>query len=151
MKTTTTLFCRLFWENDRNKRKDQDENEDIELASNTNKNQEHESLFQRLQTLIEHSTNSTPTQLETFIDDRSQVSLLQTVIKQEMKLLKATGKRPSKLEQLFKAFLTIPPTSVVVEREFSAAGLFATKLRSQLSDKFVRALSFLRSHYMKNN
>ena len=86
MKTVTTLFCRLFWENDSNKGKGQDENEDIELANNTNKNQEHENLFQRLHTNIEHSTNSTPTQLETFVDDRSHVTQFQTVVKQEMKL-----------------------------------------------------------------
>ena len=83
MKTATTLFCRLIWENDSNEGKSQDKNEDIEL---TNKNQEHESLFQRLQTHIEHSTNSTPTQLETFVDDRSHVTQFQTVVKQEMKL-----------------------------------------------------------------
>ena len=86
VKTATTLFCRLFWENDSNERKGQDENEDTELANNTNKNQGHESLFQRLQTQIEHSTNSTPTQFVTSVDDKSQVTQFQTVVKQEMKL-----------------------------------------------------------------
>ena len=37
------------------------------------------------------------------------------------------------------------------ERAFSAAGLFATKLRSRPDDKSVNALSFLRSNYMKQN
>ena len=148
MKTATTLFCRLVWRSDSNKAKIQDENEVIELASN---NQKDESLFKRLQTHIEHSTNSTPTQpLKTIVDDRRQVSQLQTVIKQEMKLLEATEKRSGKLEQLFKALLSIPPTSVEAERAFSAAELFTTKLRSLLSDKSVNALCFLRSHYMKN-
>ena len=67
-----------------------------------------------------------------------------------MKLLEATEKRPGKLEQLFKALLSIPPTSVEAERAFSAAGLFTTKLRSRLSDKPINALCFLRSHHMKN-
>ena len=151
VKSATTLFCRLFWENDRNEGKGQNENKDIKLAHNTDKNQEHESLFPRLQTHIEHSTNYTPTKLETFADDRSQVSQLQTVIKQKIKLLEATEKRPSKFEQLFKALLIIPPTSFEAEQAFSAAGLFATKLRSRLSDKSVSALIFLSSHYMKNN
>ena len=72
MKTATILFCRLFWRSDSNKAKSQDENEVIELASN---NQKDESLFKRLQTHIEHSTNSTPTQpLKTIVDDRRQVS-----------------------------------------------------------------------------
>ena len=38
VKTATTLFCRLFWENDNNEGKGQNENENIELANNTNKN-----------------------------------------------------------------------------------------------------------------
>ena len=78
VKTTTTLFCRLFWGSDSNKAKSREKNEVIELASN---NQKDESLFKRLQTYIEHSTNSTPTQqLKTIVDDRRQVSQLQTVI-----------------------------------------------------------------------
>ena len=56
--------------------------------------------------------------------------------------LETTGEKPSKLEQLFKALLIIPPTSVEAERAFFAAELFATKLRSRLSDKSVSALSF---------
>ena len=52
------------------------------------------------------------------VDDRRQVSQLQTVIKQETKLLEATEKKSSKLEQLFKALLTIPPTSVETESFF---------------------------------
>ena len=68
-----------------------------------------------------------------------------------MKLLEAIEKRSSKLEQYFKALLTIPPISFEAERTFCAVGLFTTKLLSRLSDKFVSALRFLRSHYMKNN
>ena len=138
----------MFWGSDSNKAKSQDKNEVIELASN---NQKDESLFKRLQTHIEHSTNSTPTQqLKTIVDNPPRVSQRQTVIKQEMKLLEATEKRSGKLEQLFKALLSIPPTSVEAERAFSAAGLFTTKLRSRLSDKSVNALWFLCSHYIKN-
>ena len=36
VKTATTSFCRLFWENDSNEEKAQDENEVVELANNTN-------------------------------------------------------------------------------------------------------------------
>ena len=88
-----------------------------------------------------------PPSWEIFVDNKSQVSLLQTVIKQKMKLLETTGKRPSKLEQLFEALLTIPPTSVEAEGAFFAAGLFVEKLLSRLSDKSVSALSFLCCHY----
>ena len=40
---------------------------------------------------------------------------------------------------------------VEAERASSAAGLFATKLRSRLGNKSVNALSFLRNHYIKQN
>ena len=38
-----------------------------------------------------------------------------------MKVLEATEKRPGKLEQLFKALLSIPPRSVKPERAFNHA------------------------------
>ena len=44
VKTATTLFCRLSWENDSNEGRGKNENEDMEVANNTNKNQEHESF-----------------------------------------------------------------------------------------------------------
>ena len=84
-------------------------------------------------------------------DDRSLVRQLPTVMKQEMKFLEATGKRPRKLEPLVRALSNISPTSVEAERAFSAAGLFAPKLKERLGDKSVNALSFLRGHYMKQN
>ena len=64
----------------------------------------------------------------------TSVCTLQGVIKQEMNLFEATRKRPTKLELLFNALHSIPPTSVEAERAFSAAGLFVTELRSSLSD-----------------
>ena len=86
-------------------------------------------------------------QSDTQSDDKNQ---LQEVIKQEMNLFEATRKRPTQLELLFNALLSIPPTSVEAERAFSAGGLFVTKLRSRLSDKSLNALTFLRSYHTKN-
>ena len=43
-----------------------------------------------------------------------------------MNLFEATRKRATKLELLFNALRSIPPTSVEAERAFSAAGLFVT-------------------------
>jgi len=60
-----------------------------------------------------------------------------------LSLLEDTEKRPGKLEQLYNALLSIPRTSVEVEQAFSAADLFATKIRFLLSDQSVNALSFL--------
>ena len=43
-----------------------------------------------------------------------------------MNLFEATRKRPTKLELLFNALLSILPTLVEAEHAFSAAGLFVT-------------------------
>jgi len=45
----------------------------------------------------------------------------------------------------------LDPPLVEAEQAFSAAVLFATKIRSRLSDQSVNALSFLRSYYKKMN
>jgi len=90
--------------------------------------------FERLQAHIEDST-----EIQSSMSSHDNGS--RTIIKQEMKLLEATGKQPSQLEHLYNALLAILPTSVEAERAFSAAGLFVTKLHSRLSDKSVNALS----------
>ena len=43
---------------------------------------------------------------------------------------------------------SIPPSSVEAERAFSAAGLFATKLRGRLSDESLNMLAVLRAHLL---
>lgn len=140
LKTATSLVSRLFGDNDSNEAEGQSEEGQIEL---TNTNPKNDSLFERLQAQIEHSTHI-QSNISSFDNGN------RAIIKQEMRLLEATGKRPSKLEHIYNALLSIPPTSVEAERAFSAAGLFTTKIRSRLSDKSINALSFLRSYYMKN-
>ncbi len=49
-------------------------------------------------------------------------------LKREFAVLESTKERPSCLEKIHKALLTIPPSSIEAERSFSAAGLFVTKL-----------------------
>ena len=44
------------------------------------------------------------------------------------------------METVHSYLLTVPPTSVVAEGAFSAAGICTTKLRSQLSDNSVDTL-----------
>ncbi|GFW89132.1 uncharacterized protein TNCV_2685661 [Trichonephila clavipes] len=70
-------------------------------------------------------------------------------MKQEMQLFDSTEKPSPNIKKLCEALKTIPPTSVQVERAFSAAGLFVTKLRTRLSDKSINCLCFLKS-YFKN-
>ena len=49
--------------------------------------------------------------------------------------------------QIYRALLTIRPTSVESERAFSSLGLFATRLRTRLSDESLDALVFMRQFY----
>ena len=68
-------------------------------------------------------------------------------IRSEMAMFESTGKRGRGLELVYKYLLSIPPSSVNAERAFSAAGVLCTKVRSQLSDRSIDTLCFLRSYY----
>ena len=79
-----------------------------------------------------------------------------TTIKKEMSLYESWPKRkPERLEKLYKALLTIKPTSVEPERAFSIMGYFLTRLRNRMSDETLDAMVFLRQYYKnldnKNN
>ena len=65
-------------------------------------------------------------------------------IKREMSIYESTGVRTN--EKMYKALLTIPPTSVEAERAFSALGFFVTKLRTRLKDNTIDNLCFLRAY-----
>ena len=69
-------------------------------------------------------------------------------VKREMAIFESTGERPACLQKIFRAIKTLPPKSVEAERAFSSAGLFITKIRSQLSDRSIDSLCFLR--YFQN-
>ena len=65
-------------------------------------------------------------------------------VKHEMAIFESTGERPACLQKIFRAIKTLLLTSVEAERAFSSAGLFITKIRSQLSDRSIDSLCFLR-------
>ena len=78
-------------------------------------------------------------------------SNLNQVIRKEMGLFEATKTRPVNIEKSeYQALLTIKPTSVESERAFSSLGLFATRLRTRLSDESLDALVFMRQFYKKH-
>ena len=81
--------------------------------------------------LLVASTSATPSQ-----KDKAALDSLSN----DFKLYEAQNKRTPNLEFLFKALLTIKPTSVESERAFSAGGGFATKIRSRLNDNTLSAL-----------
>ena len=73
----------------------------------------------------------------------------QSLIKSEMNYFEVTGDLPPMLTQLKCAISSIPATSVEVERLFSAAGCFVTKLKTRLQDNMVDTLCVLRSYFLK--
>ncbi len=73
------------------------------------------------------------------------------VLKKEVTVLEATGIRPSLLEKIYLSLVTLPATSVEVERSFSAAGLFVTKLRTSLNDETINKLFLIRSRLLQNS
>ena len=61
-------------------------------------------------------------------------------------------KKTDSLEMLYNALLTIKPTSVEAERNFSAAGGFLTDLRAgRLSHKMLDSLCIARAFFLKEN
>jgi hypothetical protein len=68
---------------------------------------------------------------------------------EEVALAAKTGELTTKLKSLHVALLSIPAASIESERAFSVAGSFATKIRSQLSDKTLDRFCFAKSYYKK--
>ena len=69
-------------------------------------------------------------------------------IKKEMKAWESTGKLLDTLESVKTTIESLPPSSTEAERQFSAAGLFLTKLRCRLSDNSIDMLCFLRAYFL---
>ena len=75
---------------------------------------------------------------------------LSVKIQKEMLLFENGEPRSDFLQRAYNFLMTIKSTSVESERTFSAAGHFATKIRSCLSDEALDVLCFLKT-YFKNN
>ena len=78
-------------------------------------------------------------------------NLNRRMVQKECEVFEASGIRPANLQTLYKALLTIQPTSVKAERALSACGLFVTKLCSRLHDSTINALCFIRNALQKLN
>lgn len=68
-------------------------------------------------------------------------------LEKELKMMEGNGKRTPNLEKLYKALITIKPTSVDCERTFSIAGNFCTKIRSKLMPETLSNLVFLKYYF----
>ena len=102
--------------------------EDVEETTVT------QTLFDKLQKAVAESTQEMP--------QMPEASLIP-----DFKMFEATRKRTEKLELLYRALLTIKPTSVESERAFSLGGSFATKVRSRLHPKTLSALVSLKAYF----
>ena len=60
----------------------------------------------------------------------------------ELTAFETNGKRSENLENLYRALLSIKPTSVSSERAFSISGTFVTKRRARLRNSIVDDLCF---------
>lgn len=56
--------------------------------------------------------------------------------------------RSLRLDYLYKALLTVKPTSTSSERVFSVAGIFIGKLRNKLKPNTLNALVFLKYYFL---
>ena len=65
-----------------------------------------------------------------------------------MSIFESTIERLVCNKNVFCAIQSLPPKSTEAERAFSAAGIFATKLRSLLPDLFIDNLCLLRKHFL---
>ena len=103
------------------------ENADAELVTSPE-----QSMAEQLSQFITASTLPVPSQEVANSD----------IFSKEIQLFISGGKKTPALDSLSKSLLVIPPTSVEAERVFSAAGLFVTKLRCNLSDSTLEYLGF---------
>ena len=62
------------------------------------------------------------------------------MFQKECEVFEASRKQPANLQHLYKALLTIQPTSVKTRRAFNSSGLFVANLRFRLHDSTVDAL-----------
>lgn len=84
-------------------------------------------------------------------EEASAMVLSKSIIKKEFLLFEQTGKRSPNLESLYKALLSVKPTSTENERVFSISGNVVNKIRNRLSDKAINALVFLKAYFIRQS
>ncbi len=128
-KEARDLYSRLFLSNQH----EESEEEEEEPARKSRK--------ERLADMIQGKNKSKPKSLT----PSSTPDQVLESIKTEMHAFVSTDKRPPCLQKVYDALMTMPPTSVAVERSFSTSNMFVSKLRCQLNDDTINNLMFLRS------
>ena len=75
---------------------------------------------------------------------------IEKIVKREVPILEAEGKRGTNLELAYEHLKIIRSTSVKSERAFSRACQICTKIRSRLNDDSLDTLCFLRFHFQNS-
>lgn len=127
----------------------EDDGSDIDDPSEEEAFSEEEmSLKDKLQKLISKKFQAGITQ-EKIETEKPDLKDILKIVKKEVVTFCKTKKRGKYLDLLYKYLLTLKPTSVESERTFSLAGLTCTKIRSNLSDKSLDTIVFLKSYFEK--
>ena len=127
-KEARNLYTRLFL----SQIQDRSEEEEEEPATKTRR--------ERLSDMIRGQGKAKPKGLTPTSTPEEVLECLKT----EMHAFVSTGKRPPCLEKIYNALMSMPPTSVAVERSFSTSNMFVSKLRCSLNDETINNLMFLR-------
>lgn len=134
---TEELYNRLFPSSSNS-----DENDTLIQTSENEQLEQATSFEQKLKQAIEMAATDTTSNIETV--------LTKSLIRKEFQLYESTGKRTPNLENLYKAVMSVKPTSTENERVFSLSGNFVTKIRNRLSDDAINALVFLKAYFLNN-
>ena len=81
-------------------------------------------------------------------EGRGKTTSIECQIGRELDFFRVVGQRERLLEILYKALMSVLPTSVEAERAFSASGLFLKILRYRLSDEALCKLT-CSQHYFQ--
>ncbi|GBP39998.1 hypothetical protein EVAR_39227_1 [Eumeta japonica] len=84
-------------------------------------------------------------------EEASTVALSKSIVKKEFLLFVQNGKRSPNIESMYKALLSVKPTSTENERVFSISVNIVNKIRNRLSDKAINALVFLKAYFIRQS
>lgn len=88
-------------------------------------------------------------EMEKSIKSVMEVGPTESSFEKDFKMFEATKQRTESLNQLMQALKTVQATSTIVERVFSVAGSFVTKVRNRLAPKKTNMLVFLKYYFLR--
>lgn len=106
--------------------------------------------------VVQNKIDSLAARLNDAIDESISVlsadnkqSNLRKITKEELAMFENTNVLNGNIKKLLTALKSIQPTSTESERVFSLSSNFCTKRRSNLSDKSLNSLTFLKGYFSR--